>query len=97
MTVQVPSPSTVSYKILRVGLLLGAVGWCSSIIFTFSSWQTCEAILVAFGATEINYEALLDYWLKMTSATFACIGMVFALCFLRMEKYAVIIPLLGIF
>ena len=64
---------------LRLGLLLSSIGWGISFIFTFSSWDTASDQLYLMGAGRIEYRPLLDYWLKMASAAFGCIGIASAL------------------
>jgi predicted neutral ceramidase superfamily lipid hydrolase len=91
----IPAKGTLKYAALRFALLLGGLGWSISFAFTFSSWQTSTDLLYGMGAKPIEYQALLDYWLKMASALFGCIGLLFLACFTKMHKYAVIIPLLA--
>ncbi|WDE96006.1 hypothetical protein PQO03_09800 [Lentisphaera profundi] len=88
----IPAKSTLKYAALRFALLLGGLGWSISFAFTFSSWQTSTDLLYGMGA---EHQALLDYWLKMASALFGCIGLLFLACLVKMNKYAVIIPLLA--
>jgi len=39
------------------------------------------------GAQEIEYQPLLGYWLKMASATFGCLGLMFFVCLLNPSKH----------
>ncbi len=84
-------------KILRLGLLLSACGWGISFFFTFAPWQTAASQLYDMGANEIPYDPLLDYWLRMASCAFGCIGIASALACLRPAKFTGMISLLGPF
>jgi hypothetical protein len=83
------------YKLLRLALLLGALGWCASFTFTLSPWQASVSQLMALGADEVAYQPLLAYWLKMASVAFGSLGIIFAAACLDVKKYAAILPLLG--
>lgn len=87
----------MKYKFLKILLLLGAIGWGSSIIFVVSSWEFYNNILAAIGASPVPYKPMFDYWLKMASIVFVCFGILFLLAFLNIEKYKAIIPVLGLF
>jgi hypothetical protein len=82
---------------LRLGLLLGACGWGISFFFTFSPWPLASTQLVEMGARPIAYDPLLDYWLRMASCAFGCIGIACALACHRPAKFVSLIRLLGPF
>ncbi len=84
-------------NMLRLGLLLSACGWGISFFFTFAPWETAARQLHDMGANEIPYDPLLDYWLRMASSAFGCIGIASALACLRPEKFTGMISLLGPF
>jgi hypothetical protein len=84
-------------NILRLGLLLSACGWGISFFFTFAPWETAARQLYDMGANEIRYDPLLDYWLRMASSAFGCIGIASALACLRPMKFTGMISLLGPF
>ena len=84
-------------KILRLGLLLSACGWGISFYFTFSSWETAADQLSDMGAGQIQYDPLLDYWLKMASSAFGCIGIGSALACFRPKAFEGLVRLLGPF
>lgn len=84
-------------NILRLGLLVSACGWGISFFFTFSSWTSAAKQLYEMGAHEIQYDPLLDYWLRMASATFGCIGIASALACIRPMGFVGLIRLLGPF
>ncbi|MEY3895165.1 MAG: hypothetical protein RLZZ214_684 [Verrucomicrobiota bacterium] len=84
-------------RMLRLGLLLSSIGWGISFIFTFSTWDSASDQLYLMGAGRIDYHPLLDYWLRMASAAFGCIGIGSALACLRPVFYQGLVVLLGPF
>lgn len=82
---------------LRLGLLLSAIGWGISFFFTFTPWSVAADQLDGMGAGLIPYHPLVDYWLKMASCTFGCIGIACALACIRPHAFASLIRLLGPF
>ena len=85
------------FRVLRFGLLLSSIGWGISFFFTYSSWDSASDQLYLMGAGYIGYRPLLDYWLKMASATFGCIGIASALACLRPTLFEGLVWLLGPF
>jgi len=84
-------------RMLRLGLLLSSIGWGISFVFTFSPWGSASDHLYLMGAERIPYQPLLDYWLKMASATFGCIGIASALACIRPGSFEGMVILLGPF
>jgi hypothetical protein len=84
-------------RTLQLGLLLGSIGWGISFFFTFASWDTASDQLFVMGAGRMGYHPLLDYWLRMASAAFGCIGIAAALACFRPRSFPWMILLLGIF
>lgn len=84
-------------RTLQIGLLFSSLGWGVSFIFTFSNWESASEQLFLMGAGRIEYNPLLDYWLKMTSAAFGCIGIGSALACFRPVFFQGLILLLGPF
>ncbi len=83
-------------RALHYLLLLGACGWGISFIFTLTAWGWSTNQLYCMGATNIEYQPLLDYWLKMASSTFGCIGGIYFVCFLNPKKNHLTINYLSI-
>ena len=83
--------------ILRLGLLLSACGWGISFFFTFAPWDAATEQLQDMGANVIPDDPLLDYWLRMASSAFGCIGIGSALACLRPAAFDGLIRLLGPF
>jgi hypothetical protein len=84
-------------RVLRLGLLLSSIGWGISFVFTFASWDSAADQLYLMGAYRIGYQPLLDYWLKMASATFGCIGIASAFACIRPASFEGLVYLLGPF
>lgn len=82
---------------LQVGLLVSTVGWGIAFFFTFAPWSVASAQLTDMGAGIIPYHPLADYWLKMASSVFGCIGIASAIACLRPHYFANFIQLLGPF
>jgi len=82
---------------MRLGLLLSACGWGISFYFTFASWPVASIQLQEMGAEVIEYQPLLDYWLRMASSAFGCIGIGSALACARPPAFVGLIRLLGPF
>ena len=82
---------------LRLGLLVSAIGWSISFYFTFASWGAATEQLYRMGADPIAYQPLLDYWLRMASSVFGCIGVGSAIACVRPRVLASFIRLLGPF
>jgi len=79
--------NTISYSIIRIGLMIGACGWLISFYFTFRSWDENVSTLMAMGADKVSYQPLLNYWLKMASSTFGCLGIMFLIASFRPDKF----------
>jgi len=91
-------PTTpVALNTLRLGLALSAIGWGISFFFTFAPWRAATLQLYGMGANAIEYQPLLDYWLKMASSVFGCIGVASALASFRPRHFASLIVLLAPF
>lgn len=82
---------------LQIGLLFSGLGWGISFYFTFSTWDSAADQLYLMGAGTIEYNPLLDYWLRMASAAFGCIGIASILACVRPAFFHGLILLLGPF
>ena len=92
----IPS-SKVLLRALQIGLIFSSMGWGISFIFTFSNWDSASDQLYLMGAEPIEYQPLLDYWMKMASAAFGCIGIGSALACMRPVLFRGFILFLGPF
>jgi hypothetical protein len=84
-------------RTLQLGLLLSSIGWGISFLFTFSTWDSASDQLYVMGVGRLEYRPLLDYWLRMASAAFGCIGIASALACVRPLFFQGLIVLLGPF
>jgi hypothetical protein len=91
-------PSTQALLwMLRTGLFISAFGWGISFYVTFAGWPAAEMQLRQMGADPIAYQPLLDYWLKMASSAFGCIGLAALLAALLLHRFVTIVHLLAPF
>jgi hypothetical protein len=91
-------PTTkVWLRTLQIGLLFSSLGWGISFYFTFVTWDSATDQLYLMGAGTIEYDPLLDYWLRMASAAFGCIGIASFLACIRPAFFHGLILLLGPF
>lgn len=82
---------------LRLGLLVATWGWGISFAFLFSPWEASVTQLQSMGLSDLTYEPILDYWLRMAAATFGCVGMAAGLACWKPERFRILIQLLGPF
>ena len=85
------------FYILRLGLIVAAIGWGISFYFTFAPWDAAKEQLEGMGAGPIPYDPLGDYWLRMASSVFGCIGIACVMACARPHFFASFIRLLGPF
>ena len=85
------------YRLMRIGLLMSAIGWGIALPFTFGSWQAASDYMYTVGAGQVEYRPLLDYWLRMASVVMGCIGVASLLAVRKPESYLSVIRLLGPF
>ena len=64
-------------RLLRFVLFGTGVSFGICIGAVFLPWSSLETVLRAFGAVDISFDPMIDYWLRMTSAAFALIGGLF--------------------
>lgn len=83
-------------KALRVFLGLAAVTWGAAVAGVFLSWDTAAAAMEGFGAGAVEYDRMLDYWLRMASGAFGLIGCLYLLPSVRPVKFREFIPWLGL-
>jgi hypothetical protein len=85
----------VRLRQLRFFLGFSALVWGVSIYGVFAPWATAVEALKGLGAQQINYDRMLDYWLRMAAGAFALIGCSYFLLMLRPEKFWAAIPWFG--
>jgi hypothetical protein len=82
---------------LQLGLALSAAGWGISFWFTFASWESATNQMAQMGAGPILADPLMDYWLRMASAAFGCIGIASGIAAAQPAKYESLVRLLAPF
>lgn len=82
-------------RLLRLILLVAALGWGISILGVVLPWSAATAGLYGLGASEISHDPMLDYWMRMAGGGFSIVGAVFAAILLAPRKYGVLIPLMA--
>ncbi len=82
-------------RLLRMFLLLGALTWGAAIPGIFLGWNSAASALKGLGAEVIEYDKMLDYWLRMASAGFGGIGVMYLLPVLQLDRYREFVPWLG--
>ena len=83
--------------ILVFSLLFGGCGWGISVFFLIGSWEDSTQTLYFMGADVIEYQPLLNYWLKMAAAAFTFIGLMFFWGAWKPQKFQHMNLLLGWF
>ena len=90
-------PNTdVPIKLLRIFLGLAAITWLAAVPAVFMTWDAAAAAMEGFGARPIEYDKMLDYWLRMASCAFALIGCLYLLPTFNPPKFQAFIPWLGL-
>lgn len=85
----------LQFRLLRIALLFSAFVWGVSAVGVFLKWETAAATLQGLGAQPINYDPMLDYWLRMAAGAFALVGTGYLLLAMFPRKYAVMLPWFG--
>ena len=89
--------SKCSLNILRLGLLISALGWGLALSFTFTPWAVAADYMDTMGAGHVEYRPVMDYWLRMASIVMGCIGAASFLAARKPNSYGSVICLLGPF
>jgi hypothetical protein len=82
-------------RLLRLFLVLTAIGWGVSVVGVFATWPQVNKIAQGLGAKPIAYDPMLDYWLRMVSGAFALIGLWYLALAIWPRKFAAAIPWFG--
>ena len=82
-------------RLLRLSLVLSAIGWCVCIVGVFATWPQVNDIAQGMGAKPIAYDPMLDYWLRMISGAFALVGLWYLALALWPRKFYAAIPWFG--
>ncbi|HEX9047746.1 MAG TPA: hypothetical protein VF988_12035 [Verrucomicrobiae bacterium] len=82
-------------RLLRLFLILSALGWLVCIVGVFASWPLTNSIAQGMGAKPIAYDPMLDYWLRMICGAFTLVGIWYLALALWPQKFAPAIPWFG--
>ncbi|MHB1309037.1 MAG: hypothetical protein ACYC23_18320, partial [Limisphaerales bacterium] len=74
-------------RLLRVFLGLAAATWGAAIPGVFLSWDTATAAMEGLGAGTVEYDQMLDYWLRMATGAFGLIGCLYLLPAIRPRRF----------
>ncbi len=85
----------MNLRLLRIFLLLAALGWIVCIVGVFASWSRTVGILHDLGGPVMPYDRMMDYWLRMIAAACTLVGLLYLLLALQPAKYRAIIPWFG--
>ena len=85
----------LQFRLLRVALVFSAFVWGVSAFGVFLKWDAAAGALQGMGAQPINYDPMLDYWLRMASGAFTLVGTGYLLLAIFPRKYAVMLPWFG--
>ena len=83
------------FRLLRTILFFCALVWGVAVYGVFAHWDNAAGALRILGATEIAYQPLLDYWLRMAAGAFTLIGFSYLMVSVNPRKYAAVIVWLG--
>jgi hypothetical protein len=86
----------LTFRLLRLVLILGAIGAGSPIVGVFLPWPVVADLLKQLGAQSVPTEPMFQYWGRMVCGSSAFIGAIFLLAAVRPARYAALVPLLGV-
>ena len=78
-------------------LLFASVGWGISIWFVIVPWDLAVAGLREMGARPISDDPFLNYWMRVIGLICSLIGLGCLMVALRLDRYAVLVPLVAWF
>ncbi len=88
-----------SRDLLRLRLFLGfaALTWGISVYGVFASWTQAMDALGALGAKPVQYDPLLEYWLRMTAGAFTLVGCTYPYLLLMLApvRHSSLLPWFG--
>ncbi len=88
-------PPQIKLKLLRLILLFSGFAWAVSVAGVFLPWKDAASLLEGLGAKSIEYDPMLDYWLRMASGAFTLVGLVFIALAWNPRRWAIMIPFFG--
>ena len=85
----------MKYRLLRVLLFVAAFGWAVAVLGVVLPWSTALIGLRGFGAGEIPYDPMIDYWMRMAAGAFTGIGIFIFVVATRPDRFRNVIGLIG--
>ena len=82
-------------RLLRIFLGFAAFAWGISLVGVFLSWSAAAQALQGLGAQPIQYDRMLDCWLRMAAGAFALVGCWYLVLMIWPQKFHVAIPWFG--
>ena len=82
-------------RLLRLFLGFAAFAWGISVVGVFATWPQINHIAQGMGAKPIDYDPMLDYWLRMMAGAFALVGVWYLMLMLWPKKFHAAIPWFG--
>ena len=83
-------------RVLRLLLVFAAVTWGAAGVGVFLDWSAAAAAMVGLGAAPIQYDPMLDYWLRMASGAFGLLGCWYLTMAIWPLRFADAIPWFGL-
>ncbi|MBR5978606.1 MAG: hypothetical protein IK033_06380, partial [Verrucomicrobia bacterium] len=90
-----PIAQATRLKLLRFVLFASGIAWGASIFGVILPWDNAETLLQGLGAHPVEYDPMLNYWLRMAAGAFTLVGCVFFVMAWKPQRYAAMIPLFG--
>ena len=87
--------TTVKFKLLRFVLFASGIAWGASIFGVILPWDNAETLLQGLGAHPVEYDPMLNYWLRMAAGAFTLVGCIFFAMAWKPQRYAAVLPLFG--
>lgn len=84
-------------RLLRIVLMAAGLVWSAALLGIFADWPMAENALEGLGARPIEYDPMLDYWLRMAAGAFTLIGFWYFALAIWPNKFREAIPWFGAF
>lgn len=76
---------------------MAGCGWGATVLGVFLPFDVAVEYLQEFGgAGEIPNDPMLNYWMRRAAGAFAIIGCLFLLCAWQPDRFAIILPIMGV-
>jgi hypothetical protein len=85
----------MQFRLLRMFLGFAGLTWGVSLVGVFVSWGDAVEFLQGLGVKRIEYDRMLDYWLRMAAGAVALIGGWYLVMMIWPRKFHAAIPWFG--